>query len=246
MLSNCFIHVFFFFFIRIRQVLTFRGSSHLDELASNNNLETLPCELHGSIYGQCHSGWLQTWHRNRHSVLRELGHAVYKHQYRGNMPLLYVAGHSVGGAYAQLAALEIGTLYTLPQRRPRIQHIHLVLLGAPRVGDAVFMQNFQMLTPQIITTTRYLQQFSEGGPAETDTEVDQRAFQAVGFVHVAPAAMLPCVDCHNLPSRPDLVLRLHHHLCYVDAMQAAFGMPPPPQCSSTSDLANSLLQLSSV
>ncbi len=51
-----------------------------------------------------------------------------------------LAGHSLGGALATLAAYDLATELALP-------HVHCVTFGAPRVGNSVFVSDYDRHVP---------------------------------------------------------------------------------------------------
>ena len=52
-----------------------------------------------------------------------------------------LAGHSLGGALATLAAYDLATELALP-------HVHCVTFGAPRVGNSVFVSDYDRHVPE--------------------------------------------------------------------------------------------------
>ena len=51
-----------------------------------------------------------------------------------------IAGHSLGGALATLAAYDLATELALP-------HVHCITFGAPRVGNSVFVSDYDRHVP---------------------------------------------------------------------------------------------------
>ena len=56
------------------------------------------------------------------------------------MMMMMAAGHSLGGALATLAAIDI-------RRHLQLTNIHVVTFGAPRTGNRAFALEYQRLVP---------------------------------------------------------------------------------------------------
>ena len=90
----------------------------------------------GKQYGYVHAGYLNLVRRQITALLLD---AVAKLD--PTVPC-YITGHSLGGAVATLAAMEIAL--NVPQIRPQLQ---LYTYASPRVGDRAFARSHSQLVP---------------------------------------------------------------------------------------------------
>ena len=90
----------------------------------------------GKNYGFVHAGYLRMMRRQISKLLLDTVSS-----FDPTVPC-YVTGHSLGGAVATLAAMEIAL--NLPQIRPQLQ---LYTYASPRVGDREFAQAHSQLIP---------------------------------------------------------------------------------------------------
>ena len=103
-----------------------RGGKLLDLLAAQIRA---PGVMAG--WGRVHAGFLEAWNAvSRQVRVKTAGRRVT------------LTGHSLGGAMATLAAIEMG---------PQVEAV--VTFGSPRVGDAEFRAGYSMQVPH---TTRYV------------------------------------------------------------------------------------------
>ena len=93
-----------------------------------------------------HSGFLNAWMSVRDRVLEAVSRTS------GDGGQVYVVGHSMGGALATLAAIEIsGDGHTRPARR-----VACVTFGAPAVGDELFADAFNSRVGQSVRVVNAL------------------------------------------------------------------------------------------
>lgn len=104
--------------------LVFRGSLTLPNWLVNVSFDLTPCDPARPGCGQVHAGFAAAWAEVREAVLAKAAAAACE-----GKPLL-LAGHSLGGALAVLAAAEL-TARGIP-----VAAVHT--FGAPRPGDAAF------------------------------------------------------------------------------------------------------------
>ncbi|GIP16314.1 hypothetical protein J40TS1_19560 [Paenibacillus montaniterrae] len=113
-------------------ILAFRGSSTsidwvYDFIAQQT--EYLP----NKNAGQTHKGFTDIYYTLRQQVMELLSHCNADHP-------LYITGHSLGGALATLAALDIASNTSF--------HAPIVYtFGAPRVGDPAFVRTYNYTVP---------------------------------------------------------------------------------------------------
>ncbi|MBX7056973.1 MAG: hypothetical protein K1X75_02830 [Leptospirales bacterium] len=115
-----------------QRLLIFRGTIHDSEWLRDLQLAQVPCPFMprpGLSGGSVHRGFARIYSSLRPAPA-ELRALI------GGGPLT-VAGHSLGGALATLAALELHAI------RPRVY-----VVGSPRVGDGRFAGLFDRLVPQ--------------------------------------------------------------------------------------------------
>jgi triacylglycerol lipase len=114
-------------------IIAFRGTNReaeaiMDALVFQNDYPT-------SGYGKVHAGFLD--------VYQSLALQVQEAAKKMNPALpCYITGHSLGGALATLAALDLAI--TLPQLKNRIQ---LYTYASPRVGNPAFATKHSQLLP---------------------------------------------------------------------------------------------------
>lgn len=118
-------------------LLAFRGTQRLDEmLADLLAFQEAWTGPRGESLGKVHGGFNGLYRGSlREAVLAAIA------EVRPDRPF-YVTGHSLGGAVANLAALEIAL--ERPELRP---HLHLYTYASPRVGNAQFATLHSKLVP---------------------------------------------------------------------------------------------------
>ncbi len=90
----------------------------------------------GVEFGGVHLGFAGVYREAFHTTLLDMAH-----QLDPTLPC-YVSGHSLGGALATLAALDLAL--HLPELRPRIQ---LYTYASPRVGNPMFVNTHSRIIP---------------------------------------------------------------------------------------------------
>ncbi len=114
-------------------VIVTRGTVGTEEWLNNMNYRLVPFHPLNSDYGHVHNGFRDVFKgiRGRYRELVE--------QFEVGTPL-YLVGHSLGAALAQLAALDIAT------RTPeRADQLRVYGYAPPRVGDAAFAEVYNRL-----------------------------------------------------------------------------------------------------
>jgi len=112
-------------------VLAFRGTIRTDEWVSDAVIRQIPCPFAPRM-GWTHEGFTRVYDSLRGKMAEAL-EAV------APAKTLYIAGHSLGGALAVLAAADLAFA---GRRRPVVY-----TFGAPRVGDPRFACRFGRLVP---------------------------------------------------------------------------------------------------
>ncbi|OUM95312.1 MAG: hypothetical protein A9Z00_08075 [Thermobacillus sp. ZCTH02-B1] len=112
-------------------VLVFRGTIRTDEWVSDALIRQIPCPFAPRM-GRIHEGFARIYD----SVRGEMAEAIRS---IAGSKTLYIAGHSLGGALAVLAAADLASA----GRRPVVY-----TFGAPRVGDPRFACRFGRLVPE--------------------------------------------------------------------------------------------------
>ncbi|KAK9849140.1 hypothetical protein WJX84_002776, partial [Apatococcus fuscideae] len=91
-----------------------------------------------------HAGFLECWQRN--SFHKRLIGLIWEEileqrlPTKADEPFVRITGHSLGGALATLAAIDI-------RRHLQLTNIHVVTFGAPRTGNRAFALEYQCLVP---------------------------------------------------------------------------------------------------
>ncbi|MES1911206.1 MAG: hypothetical protein MHM6MM_003681 [Cercozoa sp. M6MM] len=107
-------------------VVVFRGSENLQNWF--NNLDTVKTDWERSR-GRVHKGFLRGYSE---SLQEQLWHLVETTARRFKARAVTFTGHSLGGALAQLSAVDIG------QDLPDSMMTRVITFGSPRVGDPIF------------------------------------------------------------------------------------------------------------
>ncbi len=119
-------------------IVAFRGTQ--TQIEWWRNLQATQKEyldpITGTQYGRVHQGYLKVM---REQIASKLINTV--RQLNPTIPC-YITGHSLGGAIATMAAMEIAL--TIPEIRDQIQ---LYTYAAPRIGDRTFAQAHSQLIP---------------------------------------------------------------------------------------------------
>jgi predicted lipase len=120
-------------------ILMFRGTQQNAEWIRNFLAVQEPYRdaATGKTYGQVHSGFLDIY---SNLILEPRPHKIAE-QLDPTVPC-YIAGHSLGGALAILAAIDIAL--KVPKLRPNLR---LYTYGSPRVGDKIFAEAHSQLIP---------------------------------------------------------------------------------------------------
>ena len=105
-------------------VVTFRGTDSMRD--ARIDLSIWPRKAQK---GRIHRGFLTQWESIRRSIINEMNRP-------GTPQNIYVTGHSLGGALATIAALD------MKKHMPN-SNIVVWTFGAPRVGNAEFVQDFR-------------------------------------------------------------------------------------------------------
>ena len=98
-----------------------------------------------------------------------------------------LAGHSLGGALATLAAYDLATELALP-------HVHCITFGAPRVGNSVFVADYDRHVPNTwCPPYRCPAHMQVGGPKKPFKT--QKDAQHICRLQVARPHLPPQADC---------------------------------------------------
>lgn len=112
-------------------VLAFRGARNVSNFMTGVNVRLMP-----AYGGNVHQGFARAWATMRDAISTLLDRWQTDHR------LLWLTGHSMGGALATLAAADFKG-----QGRPVRE---VVTFGAPRVGDAAFARGYQVPTIRFV------------------------------------------------------------------------------------------------
>ena len=131
--------------------LAFRGSSNLENWVIN--LDTIRTDFHGA---KVHKGFYLAWNALKPAIMNKTFSKEKE---------LLVAGHSLGGAIAQLAALDLALAG---------YNVTLVTLASPRVGDKAFAGLINGKVPRAYRITH------------SRDPVVHVPYVFMGFLHAAP------------------------------------------------------------
>lgn len=109
-----------------RLFLIFRGTQTVKEWTRNLSFSLKDCEL--AMNGKVHEGFIQTYLSARETILAPLAGERKKDR-------VFIAGHSLGGALATLAAPDVET-------HANLEVSAVYTFGCPRVGNDDFVQDF--------------------------------------------------------------------------------------------------------
>ena len=118
-------------------IVAFRGTEIKERKDIKTDLRFWPCRFR---HGTAHKGFIRSYYSIRTALLRELArHAEHNR--------IYVTGHSLGGALAQLCMLD------LARTRPGFDLRTCVVFGAPRVFSRATSRAYDR---EVGATTRYV------------------------------------------------------------------------------------------
>jgi predicted lipase len=204
------------------KVLVFRGTDSSSWYNWAENMRAWRTDATYPVPGapkslRIHSGFLILW--NSSSLASTFHEAFGQLMQQHPSGPTYVLGHSMGGALAQLAALDIKIMYKLPD-------VKVYTFGSPRVGNSVFEQFFASLMTESW-------RFTHGRDI-----VPSVPPQLFGFHHVSREVwlvdvasgdgiieqqLIVCDDsgedptCHNSACRLGLCTSVADHLLYLGA-----------------------------
>ena len=107
-------------------VLAFRGTQQWEDVGTDLWLAT-PTPHHGSASRRVHGGFWHAYEAVHKEIWQEVG--------RREPSRVFVTGHSLGGALATLAALDIAQDYSSVE-------VTMYNFGSPRVGDWGFAEHY--------------------------------------------------------------------------------------------------------
>ena len=110
--------------------IVFRGTQmdSLEDIVSNMDNRLVPC-----TFGHIYQGFYDTLQ----VILADIFKAIQ--DFQDNNQLIYITGHSQGGALAMLTAHLLGA------QMPQLNGVYT--FGQPKIGDMLFATNFDMLFP---------------------------------------------------------------------------------------------------
>lgn len=203
-------------------VIAFRGT---DSSSWSNWVENMRYWRTDRLYpvpnapsAKIHSGFFMLW--NSSSLGSTVTDAFQRLSAAHPDVPLYVVGHSMGGALAQLCALDVKFMYDVPD-------VRVYTFGAPRIGDAVFQEFFNDYMNESWRFTHNrdmvpsvpLQLMGFHHVAQEVWLVDEEA-DANGSGNVATHVYV-CdgtgedASCHNSVCHMGLCLSLADHLVYL-------------------------------
>ncbi len=156
---------------KVSNVVVFRGTTRIPEWVRNLLVFQSDYERRG--YGRVHSGFsgiYDTFAQQLREIVSKLNPA---------MPL-YITGHSLGGALATLAAIDL--VLNLPEFKNKIQ---LYTYACPRVGDPAFATKHSQLIPNSYRVVNLADLFNMVPPIETPAQqLSLLKLEAQKFSHV--------------------------------------------------------------
>ncbi len=137
-------------------IIIFRGTADIEGWIEDVRCDRVPMGLPHPTHtaGEVHTGFYLDWQSIRSQVRRAVGSRT-----------VIIAGHSLGGALATLAAVEM---------HEQVEEV--VTFGSPRVGDAAFVDAYDQLI--MSHTSRYVNDLDP---------VPWVPLWCAGFRHVTPA-----------------------------------------------------------
>ncbi|KAL4459318.1 hypothetical protein ABPG74_017931 [Tetrahymena malaccensis] len=128
-------------FDRGQIVITFRGSTRtLTNWIYNFDVKKSPFEKCQNC--SIHSGFLKTYNDIKDQLLKNLDNLISKYP---AAPII-ISGHSLGGAIATIAAIDIQHFLNERSYQNVIKEVHT--FGSPRVGNQAFAEYYNQLIPQ--------------------------------------------------------------------------------------------------
>ncbi|MBW4582387.1 MAG: lipase [Tildeniella nuda ZEHNDER 1965/U140] len=142
-------------------IIAFRGTNRTSEMVQNFLIFQQDYSEVG--YGKIHEGFADAYQ----AIAQQVRDAAQK--LNPALPC-YITGHSLGGALATLAALDLAL--HLPQLKPRLQ---LYTYASPRVGNPEFATRHTQIIPNSYRVINLADAITLGPP---------RNFQGMTFTHV--------------------------------------------------------------
>jgi hypothetical protein len=122
--------------------VAFAGSmTKVDWLKINADVRAVDMrDVCGEVVGKVHGGFLAAWRGVRAAVLAKLQDVILR---RAGETRVVMCGHSLGGATAMIAAVDVSC--RLEERQQK--NLTVVTFGAPRVGSNAFVSAFDAKIP---------------------------------------------------------------------------------------------------
>lgn len=129
-------------------ILAFRGSRELQDFKADLKFWLVPFT---GGKGKVYSGFLKAWNSVKDQILLRLGQIITD----PSKYTLIVTGHSLGGALATIASVDIFNHFKNKYQKVPGQFI-MVNFGAPMVGDKDFANMYNNLTSNGLSSRLYI------------------------------------------------------------------------------------------
>ncbi|WP_151192539.1 lipase family protein [Cysteiniphilum sp. JM-1] len=116
-------------------LVAFHGTENVSDIMTDLKASKIKATLHGSVNGsRVHSGFYQRYSQGRNDFLDLLNQYIHQAQTRNKAVDILVTGHSLGGALASLAAIDlIGDIKG--KNLEATAKVKLITFNSPRVFD---------------------------------------------------------------------------------------------------------------
>jgi len=198
-------------------ILAFRGSQELRNYKTCTTFKLVPFT---GGQGKVLSGFLKAWNSVKDSILLRLGQIITN----PSKYTLVITGHSLGGALATIASVDIFNYFKNKYQKVPGNFI-MVNFGAPMVGNKDFANMYNGLTNSGLSSKLYLD------PNEPNWL--NFAFSKVGCVDVTGRTLTENTNNHSILTHLKPIsnyLKYHSILNYISQFQdPSFNMIELPQ-----------------
>ena len=202
-------------------ILAFRGSQELRDYKTCANIKLVPFT---GGQGKVSSGFLKAWNNVKDQILLRLGQIITD----PSKYTLVITGHSLGGAIATIASVDIFNYFKYKYQKVPGQFI-MVNFGAPIVGNKDFANMYNSLTSSGLSSRLYID------PNDPINNWVNFFLSKVGYADVTGRTLTEKMNNHSISDylkryKPSNYWKYHSILNYITQFQdPSFNMAELPQ-----------------